>query len=183
MPIQPGFEGFLKKALFSLMLLLAGRLAYAADGFEGVRCGADIPKALAGHRMSNEPVVAIEGRHKDLGLKDLGASEVSDNLSAISWQICGNEFMVLEDSKSMVKDVISFPAHSKAAPGFSGACQAKGQNVPGVMVGVLQGTADKGDLPAKSVWKVDEKNGKFVPMAAEGLVCSRSGIFTADGGN
>jgi hypothetical protein len=183
MQIQPGIEGFMKKALFCLMLLFVCRLAQAADGFEGVRCGADISKALVGQHMSNEPVVAIEGRHKDLGLKDLGASDVSDNLSAVSWQICGNEFMLLEDSKSFVKDVLAFPAHSKSAPGFSGSCQTKGEKIPGVMVGVLVGSADKGDLPAKSVWKVDEKVAKFVPMPAEGLVCSRDGIFTADGGN
>jgi hypothetical protein len=30
--------------------------------------------------MSNERVVVVEGRHKELGLKDLGGSEISDRL-------------------------------------------------------------------------------------------------------
>src|SRR5436190_16730705 len=75
--------------------------AYAGDGFERVRCSGDIAKALVGQGGSNEPVVAIEGRHKDLGLKDLGASDY-DKFSSISWLICGKEFMVLEDNRTNI---------------------------------------------------------------------------------
>ena len=56
------------------LLLLLGGSAYAKDGFESVRCGSDIPNALLGKRMDNEPVAKIERRHKDLGLKDLGST-------------------------------------------------------------------------------------------------------------
>jgi hypothetical protein len=52
-----------------------------ADGFESVRCGSDVRKALLGRKMSNEKIVVLEERHKDLGLKDLGASEISDHSS------------------------------------------------------------------------------------------------------
>ena len=62
-----------------------------ADGFDSIRCGSDVRKALLGRKMSNEKIVAIEERHKDLGLKDLGASEISDRLSVISWRICGED--------------------------------------------------------------------------------------------
>ena len=72
--------------------------AYARDGFEKVRCNTDIAKALVGQRGSNEPVMAIEGRHKDLDLKDLGADDYG-RFSSISWLICGKEFMVLEDNR------------------------------------------------------------------------------------
>jgi hypothetical protein len=44
-----------------------------ADGFNSVRCGSDIREALLGRTMSNEKVSVLEERHKDLGLKDLGA--------------------------------------------------------------------------------------------------------------
>jgi hypothetical protein len=57
--------------------------------------------------MSNERVVAIEDRHKDLGLKDLGGTEISDRLFLITWRICGEEYALLED-KSIVRDVIKF---------------------------------------------------------------------------
>ena len=43
---------------------------YGADGFDSVRCGGDVREALLGRTMSNEKIVAIEERHKDLGLKD-----------------------------------------------------------------------------------------------------------------
>ena len=68
-----------------------------ADGFDSVRCGSDVRKALLGRKMSNEAIAVLEERHKDLGPKDLGASEISDRLFAISWRICGEEYVLLEE--------------------------------------------------------------------------------------
>jgi hypothetical protein len=59
------------------------------------RCGSDARKALLGRTIPNEKIVAIEERHKDLGRKDLGASEISDRLTVISWRICGKEYALL----------------------------------------------------------------------------------------
>ena len=82
----------------SIFLLATGLLVTNAcggsDGFTGIKCGSDIPKALIGKRMSNETVVVLEKRHADLGLKDLGADEISDRLNSISWLICGSEYYV-----------------------------------------------------------------------------------------
>jgi hypothetical protein len=47
-----------------------------ADGFDSVRCGSDVRKALLGRTMSNETIVVLEERHKELGLKHVGASEI-----------------------------------------------------------------------------------------------------------
>jgi hypothetical protein len=164
-------------------------IALAGDGFEGLKCGADLSQSLRGLRISNEPVAAIEGRHRDLGLKDLGASEISDNLSAVSWLICGEEYLLLEDSRGLVRDVLLFPAHSKSSPAFSGLCQVKGREQPGVIVAVLDNSTGlantsgpKALLPAKAAWTIDEKSAKFVKTPMEGLQCPRSGISTVDGG-
>jgi hypothetical protein len=77
------------KILIPMLLSCAG--AQAQDEFAKVRCEADIAKALTGQRESNEPVVATEARHKDLGLKDLGADIISDHVNTISskaaWRI------------------------------------------------------------------------------------------------
>ena len=51
-------------------------------------------RRFTGKRMSNERIVDLEKRHADLALKDLGASEISDRLSCISWLICGSEVIV-----------------------------------------------------------------------------------------
>lgn len=51
--------------------------------------------------MSKETIVVLEETHKDLGLKDVGASEISDRLNVISWRICCEEYVLLED-----KDVV-----------------------------------------------------------------------------
>ena len=84
-------------AIFALVIVLSCMSSiYGADGFDSVRCGSDIRKALLGRTMSNEKIVVLEERHKDLGLKDVGASEISDRLNVISWRICGEEYVLLE---------------------------------------------------------------------------------------
>jgi len=174
----------MKKRVGMLMLvvpLFCGSSVSAADGFDSVHCGSDLRKALIGHKMSNEPVAVLEERHKDLGLKDLGASEISDRLSAISWRICDEEYVLLED-KNVVRDVLKFPKHSKESPQFVGSCESNGQKVPGTAIGVLRNENGVKMLSAVAAWKIDEKQNKFVELQTEGLRCSREGIITADGG-
>ena len=155
--------------------------AYAGDGFEAVRCGSDVAKALIGRKSANEPVVTIEARHKDIGLKDLGADEISDRLNVVNWLICGEEYAVLEDGDT-VRDVVKIPKHSKETPEFSGRCQLNGKDVPGYVLGVLKNEEGVEMLSALTAWKIDQKQKKFVELKTEGLRCSRDGIITADGG-
>jgi hypothetical protein len=164
--------------------------AYAADGFEAVRCGSDVPRALIGKKTNDEPVVKIEARHTDLHLKDIGADEINDDLNTISWSICGKEYMVLEDSGGVVRDAIPFPEHSRNEPEFSGYdCRMNGKPVAGVVVAVLQDNSAAAKtrsretlLAAKTAWKIDEKRKTFVSFATAGLYCPRNGIITVDGG-
>jgi hypothetical protein len=171
----------------NILVLMLGLLLYCsstvcdADGFDSVRCGTDVRKALIGHKMSNEPVAVLEEKHKDIQLKDLGASEISDRLSVISWRICGEEYALLED-KDTVRDVLKFPKHSKDTPAFVGSCQLNGHDLPGTAIGVLKNEDGAKILPAVSAWRVDDKQMKFVELKTDGLSCSRDGIITADGG-
>ena len=80
--------------------------------------------------MSNETIAVLEERHKDLGVKDLGASEVSDRLFVITWRICGEEYVLLED-KDTVRDVLKFPKHSKEIPGICWFMSIKSTRCPG----------------------------------------------------
>ena len=172
------------KAKFFMLLipLLCRSSICAADGFDSVHCGSDVGKALIGRTMPNEKVVATEERHRDLGLKDLGGTDISDRLFLISWQICGEEYALLED-KDVVKDVLKFPKHSKDSPEFIGSCQLNGHDVPGTAIGVLKNENGVEMLPPVIAWKIDDKQTKFVMLQAEGLRCSRDGIITADGGH
>jgi len=163
------------------LLLFSGGAFPSHDGFSGVRCGSDIPRALIGRFMGNERVVVIENRHKDLGLKDLGGIEISNSLFAISWMICGNEFMLLEDH-SVVRDVLKVPLHSKKSPEFIGDCQINGTKMPETIVAILDNEEGMATLPAKAAWKIDKKRAKFIKLSTEGLRCPRDGIITADGG-
>jgi hypothetical protein len=181
--------------LLALFLLLSGA-AQAQDGFESVRCGSDVSRALAGRRMSDESVVKIESRHIALGLKDLGGDEISDRFNSTSWLICGKEYMLLSDARGIVHDVLAFPPHSRTSPEFAGeTCRANGRQVAGPMVAVLDNRAagsggnsphysaqDGILLPAKAAWKIDENAANFVALSTHGLSCPRGGIITADGG-
>jgi hypothetical protein len=181
----------LRSSLFVLLLLSilvsAGRLSpnvsAAADLFTKVKCDADIPKALIGGVLSNERTSAIEARHKDLGLKDLGGSDLAGGLFLGSWMICGNEYQMIMDKKLIVRDVLQFPKHSKASPEFLGSCKINGKAQPGDIIAVLNNQGGGENLAATSAWKIDTKTAKFVKLATEGLQCPRSGIITADGGN
>jgi hypothetical protein len=169
-------------AMLMLVLpLFCGRNICAADGFDSVRCGSEVEKALLGRTMSNEKVVVLEAKHKDLGLKDLGGQEISDRLFLISWRICGEEYALLEE-KDVVRDVLKFPKHSKDSPQFLGSCQLNGHDLPGTVFGVLKEEHGVEMLPAVIAWKIDEKQMKFVKLQTDGLRCSREGIGTVEGG-
>ena len=131
--------------------------------------------------MSNEKIAVIEERHKELGLKDLGGTEISDGLFLISWRICGEEYALLEE-KDVVQDALRFPKHSKDTPQFIGSCQLNGHDLPGTAIGVLKNEDGVAILPAVVAWRIDDKQVKFVELQTEGLRCSRDGIITADGG-
>src|SRR6188768_4416633 len=114
------------------------------DGFSAIKCGGDDPaKVLIGKTIPNEKVVVLEKRHEDLGLKDLGADEISDRLNCISWLICGSEFMLLQD-KSTVRDAIKVPAHSKESPLSIGMCETNGKETKTVVVAILSTETESG---------------------------------------
>src|SRR5206468_10239933 len=113
-----------------------------SGGFSAMRCGADdIANPRIGKKMSNERIVDLEKRHEDLGLKDLGAQEISERLSCISWLICGSEFMLLQDNLT-VRDVLKVPAHSKKSPLFIGTCDINGKETKAIVVAILDAATE-----------------------------------------
>jgi hypothetical protein len=181
-----------KIRLILLALIIIGEKAWPLDPFNGIKCGPDIPNSLIGKRDPNEPVVKLEERHKDLGLKDLGGTEISDRLFLASWQICGSEYELLVNTKTaLIRDVLPFPAHSAASPMFIGRCQADGNEMPQSVVAVLNNSARynardqklaRTMLKATTAWKIDETKEKFARQSTENLACPLGGIVTVDGG-
>ncbi len=173
----------MKKFIFMLAsICFAGAQIACADEFQKVRCGADIPKALIGQRGPVQRIVVLEKKYSALGLKHLGADEISDRLSSVNWLICGNEFMLLVDRGGLVSDAVPFPPHSKASPAFSGICQSGGKDLPDIFVGILDGASKADFLPVVTAWKIDKQRAKFIKVPGENLLCPRSGIYTVDGG-
>lgn len=174
------------------LLLFVGSKGWAADEFQGLKCGADIPKFLIGKRSSNERVGAVQERHKDLGLRDLGGSEISDLLFLMSWRICGNEYELLLNTKSeLIRDVLLFPPHSSGSPQYIGRCRVDGKEIPEVMLAVLNNSAgyDARDrklantmLKATAAWMIDARKEKFTKYPTEKLECPLGGIISLDGG-
>jgi hypothetical protein len=189
--LRANFGMFTIRVILFLLIIVCGK-AWALDEFAGIKCGADIPKSLVGKRDSNEPVAAIEGRHKELGLKNLGGTEISDRLFLASWRICGNEYELLVNTKTgLIRDVLPFPAHSAATPMFIGRCQADGKEIPVTVLAVLNNSAGynardqkpaKTSLKATAAWQIDETKEKFAQRSPANLVCPLIGIVTQDGG-
>ncbi len=174
--------------LLPFVVLMCGE-ASASDGFEAVRCGGDIPRALIGKHSANERVVVIEARHRDLALKDLGADIVTDEINMVDWSICGSEYYVLEDQHDIIRDALLFPNHSRATPAFSADCQRDGRPMNEIIYAVLDNKAepdkkyDRNDntlRPALFAWKVDVKTVKFVKLEVGGMLCPVSAIDDVD---
>jgi hypothetical protein len=174
--------------LLPLLVLISGK-ASAADEFDAVRCGGDIPRALIGRHSRNERIVVTEARHRDLALKDLGADIITDAINMIDWSICGAEYYVLVDQHEVIRDVLAFPDHSRAAPASSGPCQRDGRVMDEAIYAVLDNKAgdnkkyDPNDntlLPALAAWRIDVKSVKFVKLDVGGMFCPLSTIDSAD---
>jgi hypothetical protein len=178
-------------ALLGLILLTGS--AQARDPFDAVSCGGDVRKALIGKTMDDGTAKATEDRHKAIGLKDEGADEINDNLQMVAWTICGTSYDFLVTNNGHIHDVVAFPPHSRATPEFGGTCQRNGKDLPYQVYAILDNkkgfdpdpshhSAAGPPLPALAAWRIDEKARKFVAEPLPGLLCSRWGIFTVDGG-
>jgi hypothetical protein len=175
-----------------VVAMLACGKAWGLDEFSGLKCRSDIPKALIGKRFVNQRVVVIEEAHKDLGLEDLGGTEISDRLFLISWRICGMEYQLLEDVKSnIIRDVLPFPSHSKTSPEAIGLCQTDGRRIPETIIAVLDNSAGhvarnglnaKTLLNATSAWEIDETHQRFQSLTSTQVACPLDAIVTLDGG-
>jgi len=173
--------------LLGILVLTCGKAS--ADEFDALRCGADVPGALIGKHSRNEKVVVTEARHRDLALKDLGADIITDEINMIDWSICGAEYYVLVDQHDIIRDVLAFPNHSRAAPASSGDCQRNGQEMKEIIYSVLDNKTgsdrkydqnDKTLLPALWAWKIDVKRVKFVKLDIAGMLCPLSAIDPVD---
>ncbi|HEX5122860.1 MAG TPA: hypothetical protein VFV97_06405 [Rhodanobacteraceae bacterium] len=172
----------MSKAGFALALLAGAAAAHAGDAFDGLKCDADIAKAIVGRTIPNEPVAGIEKRHAAIQLKHEGSEEIDDPLFYEAWTICGSSYHVLL-KKDVIKDAVKAD-HSKAAPAFLGSCEENGKPTEHEVLAILKptGADGKNQLPAASAWRIDYPSARFVPIDAANLMCPHNGIATADGG-
>jgi hypothetical protein len=179
--------------LLAFVVPICGQ-ASAADEFGAVRCGGDIPRALVGRHVSDGRAVAIEARYRDLALKDLGTEMYTDDIYITAWSICGAEYHELIQH-DIIRDVLPFPNHSRAAPAASpapGECQRDGRKMDEDIDAVLDNKAglhigytdlrDETLLPVLFAWRVDLKSMKFVKLDVGGLLCSVSRVYDVDRG-
>lgn len=178
-----------KTQLIVVVTLLLCASAWGQDEFSGISCGTDIPRALIGKQFLHERVVVSEAAHKDIGLKDLGGTEISEKLFLISWRICGAEYQLLENTRSrMIRDVLAFPTHSRSSPEAIGGCQIDGKDSPDAIVAVLDNSGgydlmhSSRLLNAISAWKIDETHERFQRLTASRVACPAQTAVTLDGG-
>lgn len=180
----------LSKLVVGFAIALAMGDGYAHDAFEDVKCGGLVANALVGKYLGNGPVEATEKKHADLGLKHEGSDDISDSLTYEAWTVCGGSYHLLVRS-DVIRGVVRAD-HSRSAPAFLGTCEANGSPTSYQVFAILKnsGAASSGHaspddetlMPAETAWRIDESNAKFVQMSPDGLMCSKQGVSTTDGG-
>lgn len=165
-----------------LALLAGAGVAHAGDAFDGLKCDAEIAKALVGKHIANEPVAATEKRHAAIGLKHEGSEELPKSLDYEAWAICGGTYHFIV-RKDVVADVVRAD-HSKAAPAFLGTCDEGGAPTKEEVLAILKPSSTTGAdrLPATAAWRIDDAHARFVATSPDKLMCPRDGIATVDGG-
>ncbi len=156
-----------------LVTLFASGFAFAGPAksdFDGLTCQSNIAQELVGRKMSNEPVVKTEARYKSLDLKDLGADEISDNLSSIVWRICGNQYVLLM-KKDRVQSALKIPEQFRNS-GEVMTCMPLDKALTGYYLAV-SGKRSAKSIHADAAWVLDEKQAKFVLVESAVLECER----------
>ena len=189
-----GFDSFATagsaaKLTVALAMGLMMRGVQAHDAFDAVKCEGDVAAALSGKHLGAESDDVLEKKHASIGLKVEGGEIISDDLNYASWTLCGGSFHALERG-NVIRSVVRAD-HSRSAPAFLGQCELNGKSMSGLVFAILKpsgtdhGNASAHDhtlMPASSAWRIDEKSGRFVEISADGMMCPRDGVATADGG-
>lgn len=175
--------------IFAALLMAAGP-ARAADVFDAVKCGGDIPGALVGKTIPNTPVVRLEARHKAIALEIAGSFGLDNGFSITSLRICGTDYALLTDSR--IRDAVALPALSWTTPDLIGTCMKGGKPLPATVLAVLDNPEglrktrtprDQATLLSATVaWKIDGVRGRFVKLDVGGLSCPISDMMDQQSG-
>jgi hypothetical protein len=180
---------FAAKLIVALATVLTMRGVQAHDAFDAVKCDGDVAAALSGKHLGEESDDVLEKKHASIGLKAEGGEIISDDLNYAAWTICGGSFHVLERG-NVIRGVVRAD-HSRSAPAFLGQCELNGKPMSGLVFAILKPSStddahasarDHTLMPAARAWRIDEKSGRFVETSADGMMCPRDGVATADGG-
>lgn len=180
---------FAAKFIVSLAIVLTMRGVQAHDAFDDVKCDGDAAAALSGKHLGEELDGALEKKHASIGFKAEGGEIISDDLNYAAWTMCGGSFHALERG-NIIRSVVRAD-HSRGAPAFLGQCQLNGKPMSGLVLAVLKPSSpveghpssnDHSLIPAERAWRIDEKKARFVETSANGMMCPRDGVATADGG-
>jgi len=159
--------------LSAFTLLSAGAIA-ADKSFDGVTCKTNVPSALIGRHMPNERVATTEARHKDIGLKDLGAygmENEGDPWTLISWQICGQEYLVLE-RRGIVRDVLASPMPPGSPESQIASCAVDGSSLHGTAVAFVSANDKEWPKLVEYAWLINDKTIKFAKIEGKEIVCA-----------
>lgn len=142
-----------------------------ADEFKGIHCGDDIAKKLTGRKSTNERVVVIEKRHKDIGLLDLGAFMGSgEAVTYITWRICDSLYTFLIKGDA-IKDVYKHPPKDSGSFDFMGPCRHGSDKSSDYYVGVLNGPKSDSLVSPVQLSLINEAILKFEPQSPANFKC------------
>jgi len=152
---------------FLFLSLLSNTLLCSGDEFDKVQCNSDIPKAMLGRYSPNSKVVEIERRHKDIGLKALGADDLgtdNEQFSTVYWMICGNRFITI-DADNHIRGVMQLAPKINDASEYTGKCKSNNEEIPEFVFALIENKV------IRNAWKIDKKKG-FIKLDTKELECN-----------
>ena len=162
----------------------------AHDAFDDVKCDGDAAAALSASIWAKNLDGALEKKHASIGFKAEGGEIISDALELRGMDRCAAARSMLLERGNVIRSVVRAD-HSRSAPAFLGQCQLNGKPMSGLVLAILKPSSpveghpssnDHSLIPAERAWRIDEKKARFVETSANGMMCPRDGVATADGG-
>jgi len=154
-------------AVFVILILLSRFSVAAPDEFDGINCKSNVPAKLKGRISWNGPVIELEARHKDIGLVDEGADDISktdeDPLAIVYWEVCGTRYVAIY-RQNVIVDAIKIPAKSDELKESTGKCKLRGEIVDDFVLRLSGGGSND------QAWALNKFKG-FIRLPASELDC------------
>lgn len=156
------------------VIFLSATSAKAVESFDDITCQSISASTFIGRHMPSELVKLTEARYTSIGLKIIGAFGMEiegDPWTQISWEVCGQEYLLLEQS-GIVKDALVSPVSPGGPKSEIGSCSANGLNLQEIAIIFVESNDKHWPKSVKNAWLINDKTIKFEKIEGNEIICA-----------